>query len=534
MNFRFILYVLGKLLVILSGIICIPAVIAFIEIYPQPLSHVFFHENLMGFIIAIISSHLIGSLLFLVGSNVKPGNSIREGFAIVTFGWIILTIFSAIPLFVYFIKQSQDCTASSVFLCFTNAFFENMSGYTTTGATILTNIEIIPKGLLFWRSLTHWLGGMGIVTLALAIFPAFGVAAYQMFRGESPGPTAERIMPRLAQTATVLWGVYALLTLVEVVLLAFGGMSVFDAFCHAFGTMATGGFSTRSASIGSYHSSYIEWVVICFMFLAGMNFMIHFHVLFTRTFRPFKRNKEFHFYGGVILIGIVATAILLQVVGILPRSQIERHFSNNPLPEKELVEKREIEQEKISTLHDRIRNAAFQVISLTTTTGYYTADFDIWPNSVRFMLVVLMFFGGCAGSTGGGIKMIRIMVILKTAWREVRTMIQPRLIVPIKIAGQQVEEKLVANILGFVTLFILLFVAFSGLMCLIIPDIVTAVTSVVATMCNIGPGLSGVGATSNYAWIPMSGKWVLIVCMLLGRLEIYTVLIAFAPIFFKR
>ena len=534
MNPRFVLYALGKLLVILSGIMCIPAGIAFFEIHPQPFPDVFFHENLMGFIIAIISSYLCGSLFILTGTKTTGGNKIREGFAIVTFGWLVLTFFGSIPLFVYFVAHSSDLTLPGLFLCFTNACFENMSGFTTTGATILTDVEIVPKGLLFWRSMTHWLGGMGIVTLALAIFPAFGVAAYQMFRGEAPGPTTERVTPRLAQTAKVLWGVYALLTFIETALLIFGGMSVFDAFCHSFGTMATGGFSTKNASIGAYNSAYIEWVIIVFMFFAGMNFMIHFRVLFTRTLRPLRRNREFHFYIGVIFTGLFICAVLLRVIGIVPISQIKQHFRHSRLSENELVEKNAVEQEKIRTIHDTIRRSAFQVISLTTTTGYCTADFDVWPNSIRFMLVVLMFFGGCAGSTGGGIKMIRIMTIFKTAWREVKTMIQPRLISPIKVAGKPVEEKLVANIIGFVTLFILLFVLFSAIMCLFIPDVTTAVSSVVSTMCNIGPGLSGVGATQNYAWIPVTGKWILMLCMLLGRLEIYTVLIAFVPVSLKK
>ena len=230
----------------------------------------------------------------MFGSKKLTGTGIREGFAIVTFGWLLATLFGSIPLLAYFLSKVAVITPATFFGAFTNAYFEIMSGFTTTGATILTNVEIVPKSLLFWRSLTHWLGGMGIITLVLAILPAFGIASYQMFRGEIPGPTAERLKPRLAQTAKILWGVYALLTLAETALLMFGNMSLFDALCHSFGTMATGGFSPRNASIAAYNSPYIEWVVIVFMFFAGMNFVIHYRILFARKFDLLKSNREFH------------------------------------------------------------------------------------------------------------------------------------------------------------------------------------------------------------------------------------------------
>ncbi len=534
MNKSFIIYSVGKLLEILALILFIPAAIAFFEIPSRVLPEVFLDPRLLGFLIAIVSSFICGNLLKLIGSDQLTGTGIREGFAIVTFGWIVLTLFGAIPLFVYFMSQAEAATLESGARAFTDAYFEIMSGFTTTGASILTNIESFPRGVLFWRSMTHWLGGMGIVTLALAILPVFGIASYQMFRGEVPGPTSERLKPRLAQTAKVLWGVYALLTLAETALLYFGGMTVFDAFCHSFGTMATGGFSTKNASIGAYNSAYIDWVVIVFMFFAGMNFIIHYQILFARKWNLAKNNKEFHFYAGVLVSAVLIATIVLAARGIAPREQIERSFRSRPLSEEVLAEKMIKEEKKIGSLHDTVRCAAFQVVSITTTTGYSTADSDMWPNFIRFMLVVLMFFGGCAGSTGGGIKMTRIMVGVKTAWREVKTIIQPRLILPIKIAGKELKEKQVANIVGFIGLFLGCFVIFSAIMSFVIDDFTTAVTSVVATMCNIGPGLSGIGTTENYAWIPLSGKWVLALCMLLGRLEIYTVLIALSPISWRK
>lgn len=534
MNERFIIFSVGKLLEILALVLLVPAGIAFFDI-PEPAFPSFLLDHrLLGFVIAIVSSFVFGNLLKLYGNKELAGTGIREGFAIVTFGWILLTLFGAIPLFVYFVAQAETCTVPVGLRAFTDSYFEIMSGFTTTGATIVTDIEVLPRGILFWRSLTHWLGGMGIVTLALAILPAFGVASYQMFRGEVPGPTSERLQPRLAQTAKILWGVYAVLTVAEVILLKFGGMSMFDAWCHAFGTMATGGFSTRNASIAAYNSAYIDWVIILFMFFAGMNFIIHYQVLFTRKWALVRHNREFHFYAAVLISAILLCTVVLQISGMAPESQITQSFRSQPLSGDALAERLASEGGKIQSPLNTLRYTAFQVVSITTTTGYATADFDMWPNVIRFILVTLMFFGGCAGSTGGGIKMIRIMVGIKTALREVKTLMQPRIILPIKMEGKELKEKQVANIIGFIALFLGCFVILCAIMSFLIDDFTTAITSVVATMCNIGPGLSGIGATENYAWIPVSGKWVLCLCMLLGRLEIYTVLIALSPLTWKK
>lgn len=534
MSKSFIIFSVGKMLEILALILFIPAGIAFLEIPLKVFPDILFDYRLLGFLIAIVSSFICGNILKLIGSRELTGTGIREGFAIVTFGWLILTLFGSIPLFTYFVSQADSFTLDVGLRAFTDSYFEIMSGFTTTGATIMTNVEILPRGILYWRSLTHWLGGMGIVTLALAILPVFGIASYQMFRGEVPGPTSERLKPRLAETAKILWGVYAVLTILEVVLLRFGGMSLFDAQCHAFGTMATGGFSTKNASIGHYGSAYIDWVVTLFMFFAGMNFVIHYQVLFARKWNLVRTNREFHFYATVLLVAVLLATLVLQIKGIAPEEQIADSFRSAPLTESALAQKMHMEEGKIASPAGSLRYAAFQIMSITTTTGYSTADSDMWPNFIRFLLVLLMFFGGCAGSTGGGIKMTRIMVGIKTAWRELRTLIQPRLIAHIKIAGKELKEKQVSNIVGFIVLFLGCFVIFSAIMSFLIDDFTTAVTSVVATMCNIGPGLSGIGATENYAWIPIAGKWVLALCMLLGRLEIYTVLIVLAPSSWKK
>ncbi len=293
--------------------------------------------------------------------------------------------------------------------------------------------------------------------------------------------------------------------------------------------MATGGFSTRNASLGAYNSPYIQWVTIIFMFFAGMNFIIHYRVLFAGKFDMLKKDREFKFYSLVIFVVILISAFFLQIGGLAPRDEISRRYRHQPLSESEIDYKINQEQNRISSFEQRLRHVAFQTISITTTTGYTTADFDMWPNAIRFMLVILMFFGGCAGSTGGGIKMSRILIFVKCAIREVKTIIQPRLILPLKVSNTIVEEKQVSNIIGFIALFMGCFLFFSFIMSFMIEDFSTAVTAVVATMCNIGPGLAGVGATENYAWIPMPGKWILSLCMLLGRLEIYTVVILLLP-----
>jgi len=533
-NKKFIIFSVGILLEIIAAIMIIPAAIAFFEIPTKIFPDLFKDPALLGFLIAIFSSFSLGLLLKNIGSRELTGSGIREGFAIVTFAWALLTFFGSIPLWVYFLSQFSNLSLNIIAHTFTDAYFEIMSGFTTTGSTILTDIEIIPRGLLFWRSLTHWLGGMGIITLALAILPAFGVASYQMFRGEIPGPTTERLKPRLAQTAKILWGAYALLTLAETILLQFGGMPLFDALCHSFGTMATGGFSTKNASIAAYQSPYIHWVITAFMFFAGMNFIIHYRILFAKKLDFLKTNREFHFYT-VILIGAILIGTLTLLGNNLgSKEQISRSFRNKPLSQEALSEKILEESSKISSPMSALQHASFQIVSITTTTGYCVSDFDTWPNFIRYMLVILMFFGGCAGSTGGGIKMIRMMVIIKAALREIKVLIQPRIIAPIKIARRIIEEKEVANIVGFVALFLTSFVVLSLVMSFMVEDFTTAFTSVAATMCNIGPGLSGVGASENYAWIPLPGKWILTLCMLLGRLEIYTVFIALAPISWKQ
>ncbi len=530
MRAKAVFYAIGRLLQIMGGVLLIPLAISLWDERNIHHHDLFSHPESLAFAIAAALSLVIGVILQVACRSGRHAPGTREGFAIVTFGWITLALVGSVPFAVWFLERG-GCT---VWAAFTDGYFEVMSGFTTTGATILTDIEALPRGLLFWRSLTHWLGGMGIITLALAIFPAMGVAGYQMFRGEVPGPSADRLRPRLAETAKILWGVYVLLSAAETGLLMLGGMNLFDALCHTFGTMATGGFSTRNASVGAYQSAYIDWVITVFMLLAGTNFLIHYRVLFRRNLSAALNNRELHFYLGTTVVAILLVTAVLYIGGLPDADVSGAQYQFEPRGAPAHAEHVAAEEAKVSTFGGALRYSAFQVVAILTTTGFGTADFDIWPRMLGLLLVTLMFWGGCAGSTGGGMKMIRVLIASKAAWRELKKVVRPRLISPVKVGGHAMQEPLVANIVGFVLLFVGLFVICSLIMTLFIPDLTTAVASVAATIGNIGPGLSGVGSTQTYAWVPLPGKWVLMLCMLLGRLEIFTVLVVLRPSFWRR
>ncbi len=525
-------YAIGKLLQVMGMLLLIPLSLAVYDNYQLPFSEMVVHTEIFGFGFAALFALLLGSLsvyLFRSGKNLQ---GVKEGYAIVTFGWLGLTFVGAIPMMFWFMSL-DPYGWSNIFLHFTNSFFEIMSGFTTTGSTILSNIEAAPRSILFLRALTHWLGGMGIITLAIAVFPAMGVSGYQMFRGEVPGPTTEKLQPRLAQTASILWGVYLLFTVAETILLMFGGMDLFDAVCHTFATMATGGFSTENSSIAAYNSDFIEWVITIFMYFAGMNFLLHFKAL-RGDLNSMIKNKEFLFYTGTILTAIIIVTAVLYFNGIEKQDTTFRHYRNGDPTTEEFTVHYDAQSKKYDTFYDTFRIASFQTLSIVTTTGFATVDFDLWPDFLRFLLVALMFFGGCAGSTGGGIKMIRVMLVSKFGLNELKKLTQPRLVSKVKIGKTAVDDKTLMNVVAFFVLFIFLFVLISGLMTMFVPDLTTALTSSIATMGNIGPGLSGVGAVENYGWIPIPGKWILIFSMLLGRLEIFTVLIIFRPYVWRK
>ncbi|PLY02030.1 MAG: potassium transporter [Desulfuromonas sp.] len=481
MNLILTLRILGALLLFLGATLFIPL----------PFSLYYADGAWASYVYSAFICFAVGWPLFLT-CNSKKDLSVREGFAVVTFGWVVFAVFGALPYLL-----------SGAILSPLDAIFETMSGFTTTGSTILPEIESMPQSLLFWRSLTHWLGGMGIIVLSLAILPMLGVGGMQLFKAEVPGPTADRLKPRIQDTAKMLWGVYVLLTAVETLLLMLGGMTFFDALCHSFATLATGGFSTRNASVAAYNSSYIDGVITLFMILAGVNFALHFQVLRGRV-ADFFRSEELRFYLGII---VVATGIVMFF-----------NWSGSIY----------------QGIGENLRYSVFQVASIITTTGFGTADFELWPVVTQYVLVLLMFVGGCAGSTGGGIKVARILLLFKHAHVQVFRLIHPRAIRLVKLGNRPVDKEVLQAILGFFALFIGVFVIGSLLVAASGMDLVSASASVIACLANIGPGLGSVGPVDNFAHVPAFGKWVLILCMLMGRLELFTVLVLFFPSFWRK
>jgi trk system potassium uptake protein TrkH len=430
-------------------------------------------------------------LYFLFRSAKGEIMSHREGMGVVAIGWTAAGIFGALPYY-----------WGGVFNGFSDALFESLSGFTTTGASVLSPIEIVPRGFLFWRSLTHWLGGMGIIVLSLAILPLLGIGGMQLYKAEVPGPVPDKLKPRIRDTAMVLWKVYVLFSAAETVLLMLGGMDLFEALCHTFGTMATGGFSTRNASIGAYQSPYIDTVVIVFMLFAGVNFSLHYQFLKGEPL-AFWRNSEFRFF-----VGIVAIFCLTVTFNIY--------------------------HTVYETLSQAIEFGVFQVISIITTTGYATADYEMWPSLSQSILLFCMFLGASAGSTGGGMKCLRIMLLLKHSYKQLFALIHPRAVTQVKLGGRPVSDEVLHSIWGYFMLYLGLFILCSFLLAALGVDVVTSFAAVAASIGNIGPGLGLVGPTDNYAHIPILGKWLLILSMLLGRLEIYTVLILFVPEFWRK
>ena len=514
-------YAVGKLMQLVGLTMLAPLAIALYDHWPEGYASWSTDVEVIGFASSVLFAILAGSILVAYCRSGKNDQGIREGYAIVTIGWLLLTLVGAIPFWLYF--MTPEGGGHSALRAFTDAYFEIMSGFTTTGATILADIEGTPRSLLFLRALTHWLGGMGIITLAIVIFPAMGVSGYQMFRGEVPGPTKDRLQPRLAQTASVLWGVYMLFSLAETFLLMVGGMNLFDAICHTFATMATGGFSTKNASVAGYND-FIQWVLIVFMYFAGINFLLHFKALRGDT-RALFRNPEFKFYTAAIVLTIIVSTVILQFNGLADIDHAASSYRTSSLAGESFVEHYSQQEKAILGLNDTFRHAAFTTVSIITTTGFATLDFDLWPDFLRFLMVFLMFFGGMAGSTGGGMKIVRVMVVFKVAFTELRKLTQPRLVAPVKVGGEALDDDRVINIVSFALLFVGLFVVTALLMTIFIDDLTTAITCSIATIGNIGPGLAGVGSVESYGWIPAPGKWVLIFSMLLGRLEIFTVLI---------
>ena len=415
----------------------------------------------------------------------------RDGMAVTTLGWVFAGFFGALPFWL-------DGTIAGP----TDAVFESLSGFTTTGATIMPDVEALPKSLLLWRSLTQWLGGMGIIVLSLAILPFLGLGGMQLYKAEVPGPVPDKLRPRIKDTALLLWKVYLLFTVLQTVLLYAGGMNLFDATCHTFATLATGGFSTRNASIGSYGSWYIDAVTILFMLIAGINFTLHFQVLRGRPAAMWRDPEWRFFMGAVALFTLIVTLSNYRTV--------------------------------YPGIAESFRYSLFQVVSLVTTTGFGTADYELWSPLCQALLLLCMFLGGSAGSTAGGMKNMRVMLLIKHAYNELFRLVHPRSVVQLKLGGKIVRGEVFSSIWGFVLIYLGLYLVAGLLLSGMGMDLVSAFGAAAATIGNIGPGLGSVGPTDHYAHVPMAGKWVLTLCMLLGRLEIYTVMVLCIPEFWRK
>jgi len=425
---------------------------------------------------------------------VKPYTSnfyARDGFAIVAIGWILISFFGSLPAFI-----------SGAIPSLVDSFFESISGFTTTGASILKEIESLPKGILFWRSFTHWVGGMGVLMLTLAILPSVGGRTQHIMKAESPGPNPGKLVPKIGQTAKILYGIYLAISVVEIVLLLVSGMPLYDSFIHTFGTAGTGGFSNMNASVGSYNNIAAEIIITVFMLIFGANFALYYQILKGYPRAPFK-NEEFRFYIGVAVVSMILVAA-------------------------------NINGSVFKSLWESLRHSSFQVASILTTTGYTTSNFDAWPMFSRIVLLILMFIGGCSGSTGGAIKNIRVLLLIKTMKQELMKIIHPRAVHPVKIDGKVVEEETLTRVMAFFFMYMFVFVFAVLIVSTDGKDIATTVSSVAATIGNIGPGLGLVGAVGNYSDMSVLSKLVLSFCMIVGRLEVYPILLLLVPSFWKK
>lgn len=483
-NFKVVGFILGILLILEGAFMAMAA----------PVSGLYGESDWIYILLAAFITSLTGFLLWAFFRLCNKSVGKREGYLIVTFGWITFSFFGALPF--YF---------SEAIPSYTDAFFETISGFTTTGASILDGeqIEHLSHGLLLWRSMTQWLGGMGIIVLSLVILPVLGIGGMQLFIAEVPGPTPDKLHPRVKETAKRLWAVYMIITLAEIILLWIGEMDLFDAVNHSFTTMATGGYSTKAASIGYYQSGYIHYIISVFMIIAGINFTLSYLALHLK-FKPIWRNEELKWYLGFILFFTLIISVILVV--------------NNP----------DLSYEKV------FRDSLFQVSSIMTTTGFATANYLHWMPSAWVILLVLMFFGGSAGSTGGSIKIVRIVLLLKNGFLELKRLIHPNAIILVRFDRQAVNQSVITNVLAFVSVYIIITAVSVLVVSFIGNDLETSLGAVAATLGNIGPGIGKVGPAYNYAFFSDFGKWFLSFLMLIGRLELFTVLVLFTSAFWKK
>jgi len=475
MNTKAVFNALGEIMILLAFTMFIPLLVAF-----------YYGESLKPFLVSISITFLAG--MFLRGISKKAEWQQKEALAIVALSWLAAAIFGGIP----FLFEGVS---------FLDAVFETMSGFTSTGSTILVDIESYSRSLLFWRSFTQWLGGMGIIVLFVAILPKLGVAGRQLFRAEAPGPTEDKLKPRIKDTAKILWALYILISAIEVVALMLAGMSLYDALTHTFAGMACGGFSPYGAGIEAFGSPLIEFILTFFMFAAGANFALYYRVIKVDRNILFK-DEEFKVYA-LILLGFsgLLTLVLYKDMGF--------------------------------SLFNSFRYAIFQITSIMTATGFASTDFNLWKDSAKVLVFAVMFIGGCAGSTGGGMKVVRFLLMLKYARRELFKFIHPRLIRPIRFNNKAVPDDVLQSILSFVVIYISVFIFSAMFLTLLGVDMISSATASIATLGNIGPGFNVVGPMANFSALPPLGKIILINNMWVGRLEVYTVLVLFTSDFWQ-
>ncbi len=433
---------------------------------------------------------IVGTILWLI--RLPGGNGIkkREGYLIVAMGWLSMVSFGMLPYLL-----------SGVIPDVVGAFFETVSGMTTTGASVLNDIEAVPEGILYWRSLTQWIGGMGIIVLTVAIFPLLGIGGIELFVAEAPGPTSDKLHPRIQETAKRLWLIYVALTVTLTLVLSLAGMSFYEAINHAFTTMATGGFSTKNASMAYYDTPIIQYPITLFMFFAGTNYTVIYFGL-KGKFSKVWASDEFKAYIAIVL---VLSAFVTLAVKSNTGLGWEKAF----------------------------RDSIFQIVSIITTTGFVSADYTGWGNSLTMLFFVLMFLGASAGSTSGGIKLIRHLVFFKNSFLEFKRILHPRAIVPLKLNGQVVTGRILTHIIIFLLLYLMLFVTGAIIVSAMGLDFMTAIGAVATSLGNVGPGIGGVGPVDNFAWLSPQVKFFLSILMLLGRLELFTILVLFTPYFWK-
>lgn len=475
MNFGIVIRVVGFLLMVEAAFM-FPSLL--IAIYTDG-------EDKIPFLIAILISAGLGFILSRK-ENYKNQIGAKDGLAIVSLGWVMASIIGAIPLYL------SDSTPTYI-----DAFFEIVSGLTTTGATVISDVESLPQGVIFWRSLTHWIGGMGILVFTVALLPALGIGGFQIYKAESPGPVAGKIAPRIKDTAKILYKTYTIITLCLVILLLIGKMSLFESLIYTFGTVGTGGYSNKNNSLAFYDSSYIHWVIGIFMVLSGINFSLYYS-LYKKRFKEVFKDGELRLYLGMIFGATLAIAINLLLTSY-------------------------------SDFGVAIRDSFFQVSSLMTTTGFSTVDFDLWPNFSKGILLLVMFIGGSAGSTAGGTKVIRILVMLKLIKREITKIFHPRAVISLKDNDKVISDDTVINISSYFALYFLIFIISTLLVSLEGIDLISAGSSVLATLNNVGPGLGFVGPTRTFGEFHQITKLLFSVLMLLGRLELFTIIALFAP-----